>query len=76
MLELGGEPVSAIQADWQGFEAALLLLLELALVLSHEGFDFTCHGEEFFPLLLIQRDWESSKSVQRQAAFFTDLDGR
>jgi hypothetical protein len=41
----------------------LLFLLELAVVLSHESFDFTGHGEEFFPLLLIESDWESSESV-------------
>ena len=58
------------------FDEALLLLFELTVVLSHEGLDFTCHGEELFPLLLIERDWESSKSVHRHAALFTDLDGR
>jgi hypothetical protein len=76
MLDFGGKLASAIQAGCQGFEAALLLLLELAVVLSHEGFDFTRHGEQFFPLLLIESDWESSKSVYRHAAFLTDLDGR
>ena len=56
-------------------EAALLFSLELAVVLSYEGFDFTGHGEKLFPLLLIERDWESAKPVDRHAGFLTDLDG-
>src|SRR5260370_6446742 len=76
MLDLGSKPAYAIQAGGHALKATLLLLLELAVVLSHEGLDFTCHGEELFPLLLIQRDWESSKSVHRHGAFFTDFDGR
>ena len=76
MLDLGGKLTSANHAKLPKIEAALLLLLELAVVLSHESFDFTRHGEQLFPLLLIESDWESSKSVYRHGAFLTDFDGR
>jgi hypothetical protein len=52
MLDLGGKRLCN-PCGPQAFEEALLLLFELAVVLSHEGLDFTCHGKELFPLLLI-----------------------
>src|SRR5436853_7796415 len=57
-----------------GYRQGSVLRLQLALVLLDELANLIRHVEELHPLLLVERDRESTQTIHRHAALLADLE--